>query len=113
MCGIVGMVGLNGARVDPTVLQRMNELQAHRGPDGAGFVLACAEPGGFRQTFVPQMAQWPSQAVACVGLGHATRAKLGPGRVLREHAGDAVVAERRRPAPDRLPVDRCATDPGG
>ena len=34
MCGIVGIVAVNGS-ADPLVLQRMNDLVAHRGPDGS------------------------------------------------------------------------------
>src|SRR5256885_10987644 len=43
MCGIVGVVGL-GRPVDTAALQRMNDRQQHRGPDGEGFLLAW--PGG-------------------------------------------------------------------
>ncbi len=39
MCGIAGIVGLHGAPVDVAALQRMNDLQAHRGPDGEGYLL--------------------------------------------------------------------------
>ena len=39
MCGIVGIVATNGS-VEPPVLQRMNDLLAHRGPDGEGFLFA-------------------------------------------------------------------------
>ena len=36
MCGIAGMVGLDGAAISPAVLKRMTEAIAHRGPDGEG-----------------------------------------------------------------------------
>ncbi|BCX89806.1 asparagine synthase (glutamine-hydrolysing) [Methylomarinovum tepidoasis] len=37
MCGIVGMMDLEGRReVDRALLQRMNDSQIHRGPDGSG-----------------------------------------------------------------------------
>lgn len=36
MCGIVGLLHLDGAPVPPTVLQRMTDALAHRGPDGEG-----------------------------------------------------------------------------
>src|SRR5690349_22036994 len=37
MCGIVGIVSLNPhERVDPTRVERMRDLIAHRGPDGSG-----------------------------------------------------------------------------
>lgn len=43
MCGIVGLLDLQGRReVDRSVLERMNQTQFHRGPDGEGIHL---EPG--------------------------------------------------------------------
>ena len=36
MCGIAGLVHLDGAPVSPVVLQRMTDAVAHRGPDGDG-----------------------------------------------------------------------------
>lgn len=36
MCGIVGLIHLNGAPVSPVVLQKMTDVIAHRGPDGEG-----------------------------------------------------------------------------
>jgi len=36
MCGICGIVSLNGARVDRAVLESMNETLVHRGPDSQG-----------------------------------------------------------------------------
>lgn len=36
MCGIAGLVLLDGAPVSPAVLQRMTDAVAHRGPDGEG-----------------------------------------------------------------------------
>lgn len=36
MCGIAGLVHLDGAPVSPAVLQRMTDAIAHRGPDGEG-----------------------------------------------------------------------------
>ena len=37
MCGITGIVNTNGTPVDQLQLQKMNDLIAHRGPDGEGF----------------------------------------------------------------------------
>ena len=43
MCGIVGIFDINGRRsFDEGLLQRMNEVQSHRGPDESGLHL---EPG--------------------------------------------------------------------
>lgn len=36
MCGIAGLIQLNGDAVSPVVLQRMTDAIAHRGPDGEG-----------------------------------------------------------------------------
>lgn len=39
MCGIAGFVNLNGAPADLAVLQRMSDVQRHRGPDDQGLRL--------------------------------------------------------------------------
>ncbi len=36
MCGITGLINLDGAPVSPVVLQKMTDAIAHRGPDGEG-----------------------------------------------------------------------------
>ena len=36
MCGISGLRNFDSAAVAPAVLQNMNALLAHRGPDGSG-----------------------------------------------------------------------------
>jgi asparagine synthase (glutamine-hydrolysing) len=36
MCGITGLIHLDGAPVSPVILQRMTDAIAHRGPDGEG-----------------------------------------------------------------------------
>ncbi|WP_417412009.1 asparagine synthase (glutamine-hydrolyzing) [Hoeflea sp.] len=36
MCGIAGIVDLNGETISPVILQRMTDAIAHRGPDGEG-----------------------------------------------------------------------------
>jgi asparagine synthase (glutamine-hydrolysing) len=40
MCGIAGIVSLAGRPVDPAALKSMCDIQAHRGPDDAGYLLA-------------------------------------------------------------------------
>ena len=37
MCGITGILSLNSRTVSPTLLRRMTDALAHRGPDGEGF----------------------------------------------------------------------------
>jgi len=76
MCGIVGIVGLNGTPVDVAVLQRMNDLQTHRGPDGQGFLLAWVEAGGFRDVLVSHTRRWDARAPVRVALGHRRLAIL-------------------------------------
>lgn len=36
MCGITGLINLNGASVSPVILKNMTDAIAHRGPDGEG-----------------------------------------------------------------------------
>ena len=36
MCGITGLINLNGAPVSPIILKKMTDAIAHRGPDGEG-----------------------------------------------------------------------------
>ncbi|MFI5149623.1 MAG: asparagine synthase (glutamine-hydrolyzing) [Bacteroidia bacterium] len=38
MCGISGIISLQGALADPNSLKRMNDCLRHRGPDGEGFM---------------------------------------------------------------------------
>lgn len=71
MCGIVGIVSLNRAKVDPPVLQRMNDLQYHRGPDGEGFVFASIDHSqGFHHSFVRHTEASDPTSMPRVGLGH-------------------------------------------
>jgi asparagine synthase (glutamine-hydrolysing) len=70
MCGIVGAVSLDGVTIDLPALQRMNDLQAHRGPDGEGFMLGWVEDGAFKHSFARHTGRWNSDATARVVLGH-------------------------------------------
>jgi len=36
MCGLAGLINLDGAAVSPVILQKMTDVIAHRGPDGEG-----------------------------------------------------------------------------
>ncbi len=76
MCGITGVVALNGRPVDLRVLQRMNDVQAHRGPDGEGFVVSWAESNGFCSAFIRHTDQGRSAPPVRVGLGHRRLAIL-------------------------------------
>ena len=76
MCGIVGILSLNGAAVDPAVLQRMNDRQAHRGPDGEGYLFGWIEDGRPAQAFLRHTAAWDGRAAVRVALGHRRLAIL-------------------------------------
>src|SRR5713101_194736 len=83
MCGIVGIVALGGERggggkrpVDVAVLQQMNDLQTHRGPDGEGFLLGWPGAGEFRHAILPHTTHWDARAPVTVGLGHRRLAIL-------------------------------------
>ncbi len=60
MCGLVGLINLDGQPVDQKILGRMTEALSHRGPDGEGYYLngpvglghrrlAIIDPAGGRQ----------------------------------------------------------------
>ena len=76
MCGIAGIVALNGSTVDPRVLQRMNDTQAHRGPDGEGFVVAWRNGEGFQHSLLPHTSAWEDREQVKVALGHRRLAIL-------------------------------------
>src|SRR5216110_481903 len=77
MCGIVGIVGVERP-VDVAALQRMNDRQVHRGPDGEGFLLGWPDGGGvrFRHALLPHTNRWNAAAPVRVGLGHRRLAIL-------------------------------------
>jgi asparagine synthase (glutamine-hydrolysing) len=75
MCGIVGIVTAE-ARVDPLVLQRMNDSLAHRGPDGEGFLLASGCLSDLRHQFHGRLDGVAPDAQVRVGLGHRRLAIL-------------------------------------
>src|SRR5919109_4202740 len=75
MCGIAGLVALDGSRVHPSVLQRMTDRLAHRGPDGEGFLLATAHRGTFSHRIVAHTREYRGDGIS-VGLGHRRLAIL-------------------------------------
>jgi asparagine synthase (glutamine-hydrolysing) len=75
MCGIVGIVAANES-VHPPVLQRMNDLLAHRGPDGEGFVLATGGWTELRYSFQRRADAGVCDSPVRVGLGHRRLAIL-------------------------------------
>jgi asparagine synthase (glutamine-hydrolysing) len=75
MCGIVGAVGL-GRPINLAALQRMNDLQAHRGPDGEGFLVGWVNAGQFQHAFLPHTKHRDVDTPVTVGLGHRRLAIL-------------------------------------
>lgn len=76
MCGIAGVVALDGRAVDPSVLQKMTDLLSHRGPDGAGFMLAAGPREAQCHSFTPCAGDWAAESPVRVGLGHRRLAIL-------------------------------------
>ncbi len=72
MCAIAGILSPNGRPVDPGMLQRMIEVQAHRGPDGEGYVLLSL--AGRERPFAVRGRITGAHGLAghryCLGLGH-------------------------------------------
>ncbi len=57
MCGICGLIDLNGQdRADPALVQRMADLIRHRGPDGDGFYTAANVALGMRRLSIIDVA---------------------------------------------------------
>src|SRR3989449_4118420 len=76
MCGIAGIVGFQGRPVDLDLLQEMTDRQAHRGPDGEGFLVGWVESGAFCHALVPHTRHWDGRAPVRVALGHRRLAIL-------------------------------------
>jgi len=57
MCGIAGLISLDGAAPDRAVLERMTAAVAHRGPDGAGVVLRGPVGFGHRRLAIVDLSE--------------------------------------------------------
>jgi asparagine synthase (glutamine-hydrolysing) len=72
MCAIAGLYDVAGRAVEPAVLERMVRLQAHRGPDGEGYVLLDArgveQPVARKDRLTDALGFSPHRHT--VGLGH-------------------------------------------
>jgi asparagine synthase (glutamine-hydrolysing) len=67
MCGIAGLYNFDGAPVDPRVLDRMVELQRHRGPDDRGIRLfSLRQAASIELTRGPQ--SWTQSFEGGIGL---------------------------------------------
>src|SRR2546428_7694114 len=69
MCGIAGIVSFQDRPVDLDLLQKMTDRQAHRGPDGEGFLLSWLESGGFCHALVPHTRHLDGRAPVPGALG--------------------------------------------
>src|SRR5256712_11217963 len=76
MCGIAGIVSFQDRPVDLDLLKEMTDRQAHRGPDGEGFLLSWLESGGFCHPLVPHTRHWDGRARVRGALGHRPLAIL-------------------------------------
>jgi asparagine synthase (glutamine-hydrolysing) len=76
MCGILGIVSLSGKPIDVAALQRMNDLQAHRGPDGQGFLMGSLASGKAEYVSARLAGNWGSKAGPQVALAHRRLAIL-------------------------------------
>lgn len=65
MCGITGIISWE--HPDPLALRRMNDLLAHRGPDGEGYFLAA---GIDRSGELPGLIAFSSKTIPFVAFGH-------------------------------------------
>jgi len=65
MCGITGII--SPTRPDPLAFKRMNDLLAHRGPDGEGFLLS---EGIDRSSDFPGLIAFSPKLSPFVALGH-------------------------------------------
>ena len=57
MCGIAGILNLDGAPVEVARLKAMTDARAHRGPDGEGWIAQGAAGLGHRRLAVIDL--WP------------------------------------------------------
>jgi asparagine synthase (glutamine-hydrolysing) len=63
MCGFVGMIGLNGIKPDPLVIQQMSDVIRHRGPDDEGMYVGGAVGFGFRRLSILDLSPSGHQPV--------------------------------------------------
>jgi asparagine synthase (glutamine-hydrolysing) len=61
MCGIVGMIGLNGRKADPTVIQAMTSSLLHRGPDDGAIKISDSVGFGFRRLAILDLSPAANQ----------------------------------------------------
>lgn len=64
MCGLVGMVALNGAAADSQAIERMSAVLLHRGPDGQGTYISGAVGFGFRRLSILDLSPTGNQPMS-------------------------------------------------
>jgi asparagine synthase (glutamine-hydrolysing) len=64
MCGIAGILNLDGTSVDARLLQRMTAVLAHRGPDGEGFYTDGALGLGHRRLRIIDLSERGKQPLS-------------------------------------------------
>ncbi len=80
MCAIAGLYEASGRPVEPVVLERMIQVQAHRGPDGQGMALLSTDPA-LRPISVggPEVARQHAPVSGySIGFGHRRLAIIDP-----------------------------------
>lgn len=64
MCGLTGLLNTNNAPVDMSVVQRMTDLIAHRGPDGEGFYEDKSLGLGHRRLAIIDLSEASAQPIS-------------------------------------------------
>lgn len=64
MCGIAGVLNLNGAPASPVILRKMTDAIAHRGPDGEGHYVNGAAALGHRRLAIIDLSPAGHQPMA-------------------------------------------------
>ena len=106
MCGIVGILNLDGAPVSPAVLQRMTDALRHRGPDGEGQYVDGALGLGHRRLAIIDLSPAAAQPMETRDRHHALtyngevynfrtlrRELEARGHAFRSHSDSEVVLE--------------------
>jgi asparagine synthase (glutamine-hydrolysing) len=61
MCGIAGIIDLQGRAVDPSALDRLTDALSHRGPDGRGTFIRGNVGLGHRRLSILDLSQAAAQ----------------------------------------------------
>lgn len=77
MCGFAALIGRSGKRVSPTLLKRMNDRIAHRGPDDEGYLFINRRDSTYRAHSGPQSPQAVQEALPALSLAADNYAEIG------------------------------------